>query len=144
MYCKYWNFIVFFLKPQLSILGILKESSCYPTFMGGELYWRNNTFLGNKKRREKLKSFFFFFSVFIIAYFMVTQLLTGVLQIAFGLSVHVFYLIFKGRLRKWPKSGFFHLPQLSMFLIPGTFKTDHSSKCTTRILHMRLITHQKL
>lgn len=50
---------------------------------------------------EKLKSFFF--SLFVFAYSVVKELLSGCLWTAAGLSAAVFYLILMGRQKKWPK-----------------------------------------
>lgn len=89
-----------FYKCYLSLLNILKESSCQPLSMGGKLHRKN------KKAKkgggdEKLKSFFF--SLFVFAYSVVKELLSGCLWTAAGLSAAVFYLILMGRQKKWPK-----------------------------------------
>lgn len=54
-----------------------------------------------KKRKEKLKSFLF--SLFIFAYSVVKELLSGCLWTTTGLSAAVLYLIPMGRQRQWPE-----------------------------------------
>lgn len=78
-----------FVKCYLSLLTVLKESSCHLVSMGGELHRKNYTFqMNQKKGRGKFRSLFL--SLFIFAYSMVKELSSGCLWTTAGLSAAAF------------------------------------------------------